>query len=199
MNQFVNSAEDAFRFVSSLAVTPIVLYPGETWMAGTQHDSQIALSKYKTDFDRAMEGGPLRKTNPVSIETLQAAAREFIARLRRRNSRLLLWRIPPTCISIKDHGLRLLKLSLDGLEDTPQRSLSPDIVLSSSALLFCFKHDFGGETLTINGRFEVPPGADRSRFFRWFSIASANSHGIVYDLGYYLKKLARCTCVAKAD
>src|SRR5262249_46756073 len=128
MNQFVNSVEDAFRFVSRLAVTPIVLYPGETWMAGTQHDSKIALAKYKTDFDRAIECSPLRKTNPVPIETLQAAAREFIARLRRRNSRLLLWRIPPTCIAIKDHGRRLLKLSLDGLEDSPQRGLSADIV-----------------------------------------------------------------------
>jgi len=86
---------------------------------------------------------------------------------------------------------QITKTPLDGLEDAPQWGLSPDIVLSSSALLFCFKHDFGGETLTINGRFEVPPGANRSRFFRWFNIASANSHGVVYDLGYYLKKLAR--------
>jgi hypothetical protein len=58
----------------------------------------------------------------------------------------------------------------------------------SAALLYCLRNDWGGETLSVNGRFEVAKNGDRYRFFRWFSVANANSHGVVYDLRYYLKK-----------
>lgn len=66
-----------------------------------------------------------------------------------------------------------------------------DVALSSAALLYCLQNDWGGETLSINGRFEEPKNGDQYRFFKWFSIASANSHGINYDFGYYLRKLVR--------
>ena len=50
---------------------------------------------------------------------------------------------------------------------------------------------FTVKTRVMWGDLDALGHVNNSRFFRWFSIASANSHGVVYDLGYYLKKLAR--------
>jgi hypothetical protein len=72
-------------------------------------------------------------------------------------------------------------LSLRGLK--PSKAGLADVCLLSSALLYCFNNDWGGETLFINGRFEVPKGGNRARFSRWFAIADANRHGTFYDLG----------------
>jgi hypothetical protein len=79
-------------------------------------------------------------------------------------------------------------LSLRGL--TEEGNAPVDVTVSSSALHYCLRNEWGRNSL-INGRFEDLENGDRSRFFRWFSIASANSHGINYDLAYYTTKLAR--------
>jgi UDP-MurNAc hydroxylase len=73
----------------------------------------------------------------------------------------------------------------------PANKSVADVSMSSSALLYCLKNDWGGETLFINGRFEVPEGGSYERFSRWFAVAGANRHGTFYDLGYYTEKLMR--------
>lgn len=101
---------------------------------------------------------------------------------------MLLSRVPTTHIFLTDYG-ESFSLSLRGL--TPAKRIVTDVSLSSSALLYCLKNDWGGETLFINGRFEVPEGGDWERFSRWFAIAGTNRHGTFYDIGYYTKKLMR--------
>jgi hypothetical protein len=188
MNQWVNKIEQAYDFVSRLGVTAIVLYPGEQWKVGSWRDSSSALRRYEEDFSRAISGGPLRAGMLVPIARLQTSAREFMKRIKARNSRLLLWRIPGARILLTDYN-QAFRLSLPGLRRTGDNARKPDIELSSSALLYCFDHDWGGETLMINGRFSVPVGADKSRFFRWFDVARANSHGDMYDVRYYYAKV----------
>jgi UDP-MurNAc hydroxylase len=185
MNNWINTVHDAFEFVGSLRnVTAIVLYPGDKWNVGTPHDSQLALDRYRADLDKTRNSG-FKKSATVAVDVLQDAAKLFLAKLKRKNSLILLWRIKETYIHLSDHDV-LVKLSRRGLEISP--SGKPDIRLSSSALHYCLKFDWGAETLFINGRFSAPPGGDKSRFFRWFSIAAANSHGVVYDVWYYLRK-----------
>lgn len=186
MNEWANSVEAAFNSVSESSCQPIVLHPGETWEVGAPHNSQKALACYRDDLQSALAAGPLKAVETVALTDLEQAASAFVNRLRLRNSRLLLWRIKPTRVFLTDHR-RLMRLSLAGLtEDTEGR---PDIALSSEAMLYCLKYDWGGETLMVNGRFSVPFAADKSRFFRWFSIADANRHNTHYDLRYYAERV----------
>jgi len=189
MNQWMNTVHKAFEYVSQLPGTaPVALYPGDTWLAGTKHDSSLALARYAADQDRALARGPQHKSKRVERNTLEEAGRDFIRRLRRRNSLLLLLRIPSARVFVTDYGEHF-SLSLRGL--TPAKQSLADVSLSSSALLYCLNNDWGGETLFINGRFEVPRGGDWPSFSRWFAIAGANRHGTFYDFGYYAKKLTR--------
>jgi UDP-MurNAc hydroxylase len=189
MNRWSNTVHEAFAYVSGLpGVVPIVLYPGDRWDAGAPHDSSSALERYAADHARTMANGPQIASKGVDSKKLGEAAREFIRRLKKRNSLLLLLRVPAARVRVTDNE-RTYALSLRGLTEAGEGP--GDIALSSSALLYCLQNDWGGETLSINGRFEEPEGGDRSRFFRWFSIAGANSHGVNYDLGYYARKLAR--------
>lgn len=189
MNQWVNKIEQAYDFVSKLGVNAIVLYPGEQWKVGSGRDSSSTLQRYGEDFSRAISGGPLRAGALVPMARLQTSARDFMKRIKSRNSRLLLWRIPAARILLTDYN-QAFRLSLRGLSRrTGYNARKPDIELSSSALLYCLDHDWGGETLMINGRFSVPAGADKSRFFRWFYVARANSHGEMYDVRHYCAKV----------
>jgi hypothetical protein len=113
----------------------------------------------------------------------------FIETLSKNNSRFLLHKVAPTSIYLTDHGSSY-ELSLRGLRPAEGAPDSHDIALSSGALLYCLRFPWGGETLTINGRFRAPQGGDRHRFFHWFSIAHANSQGLYYNLGYYARKAA---------
>jgi UDP-MurNAc hydroxylase len=189
MNQWTNTVHDAFAYVSRFpGVLPIVLYPGDRWEAGSPHDSSSALARYAADRARVMARGPEKRSKSVDAAELAGAARDFVRRLRKRNSLLLLLRVPATRVHVTDHA-KIYLLSLRGLTEADDGPA--DVALSSAALLYCLRNDWGGETLSINGRFEEPKNANRYRFFRWFNIASANSHGINYDLGYYARKLAR--------
>ena len=62
-----------------------------------------------------------------------------------------------------------------------------DVALSSDSLANCFDTNWGGETLMINGRFQEGKLGNKANFFRWFSIAQANSRKTYYDLKYYIK------------
>lgn len=58
----------------------------------------------------------------------------------------------------------------------------PDIVASSDSLMYCLTFDWGGNTLEINGRYEVPAGGKAERFFRIFRVPQYNSAGRALNL-----------------
>jgi hypothetical protein len=53
----------------------------------------------------------------------------------------------------------------------------PDIITSSDSLLCCLATNWGGDTLAINGRYQVPPGGNPVRFFRFFRVLAYNDAG----------------------
>jgi hypothetical protein len=75
----------------------------------------------------------------VERATLEAASRDFIRRLRHRNSLLLLSRIPAAYVFVMDYGEHF-SLSLRGLK--PSKAGLADVCLLSSALLYCFNNDW---------------------------------------------------------
>lgn len=60
---------------------------------------------------------------------------------------------------------------------------------SSDSLLYCLTFDWGGNSLEINGRYEVPAGGNAERFFRLFRVPQYNSAGKKLNLRLLGEKL----------
>ena len=187
INQYVNRVSSAFDFVTKLGGHPIVLYPGENWNVGEPHSSIESIKKYTIDENFIMNNSIRVKSTSIPVPELEKQAKEFINRLRKKNSILLLLRLATANIFIKDYN-DTFKLDLKGFRLAKINKSDCHINLSSSALSYCFKFDWGGETLMINGRFSKPKNSDLYIFLRWFSIASDNSRNIFYDLNFYKRK-----------
>jgi len=190
MNKHMNRVSRAYQFVLDNGKTrPIILYPGDEWVPGTSWDSSVALSRYEADYDRAVNNSVRVSSSTVPLGELLTAGNIFANKLQRINSAVLWRRLPTATINVTDHQVSLL-LNRGGVRViTRLDDDEHDIALSSSALLYCLRFPWGGETLMINGRFYSPAKGDRRRFFRWFSIAQSNNRGTYYDRAYYAEKI----------
>jgi hypothetical protein len=54
--------------------------------------------------------------------------------------------------------------------------------MSSSALSYVLRNNWGGMTLIINGRYAKPPGGDFKRFERYVHLADWANHGWRMDV-----------------
>jgi UDP-MurNAc hydroxylase len=182
MNLRSNRIGEVFHYLTcELNVPTVVLYPGDIWDVGTPHDSAEAIRRYNDDLDRAMKAEPT-KVATVSLEDLQKASKAFCARCSEKNNQLILNTLPPAVPYISDLDIHLELSFRTGLKVIEERQ--PDIILSSDSLLNCLTTEWGGETLIINGRFQVPRGARPRRFFWIFRVSRHNSIGTALDLKF---------------
>jgi len=187
MNHSVNRISDVFRLLEDeLGQTSLVLYPGETWEIGSHRNSRRAIERYEVDFQNALHEKPLQSRS-VEIERLQEAMADLIAKCCARNSALLLKAMPPSVVRLRDMGQDFEVSYRHGMR--PVHGQPPDIILSSDSLLYCINTDWGGETLKINGRFEIPSGGNVSRFFRLFRVPQYNSYGSNVNLRFVAGRL----------
>jgi hypothetical protein len=122
----------------------------------------------------------------LTFDELSALSIEHVRRLRDRSNRMSAVRVlelarflPPVRIRLWDID-RTVELRCDrGLRDT---SDAPHIEMSSDSLAFCFEHDFGAETLYVNGRYRIVQGPEKL-FFRHFYPAILNNQGYSFPLG----------------
>lgn len=192
LNEDVNKIWTAMDFLKERTkARPIVLYPGESWIVGADHDSASSCERYREDYD-SLSARPRRKRTPVSSEELIESSNRFVEYLKnnanwwlirahmgregyyRRCEKddkwnrwawlasILLCREEPARIFINDHESSYTFDLRHGLRRSAALRSECHIDLSADSLLFCFKFPWGGETLLINGRFqEIYP---RSRF-----------------------------------
>jgi UDP-MurNAc hydroxylase len=180
LNARGNRIADAVRFLSDQPTSTVVLYPGDVWDVGAAHDNAPGITKYLQDGDRALRNGPRVRAPTVPLEDLTRQADAFFTRLRRANGPLTrlfnAWgRHRPARIHVLDLATSF-ELDDRGLRPIDVAPSACDVLLGSSALSYCFRHPWGGETLTINGRYHVGEG-DPAAFFLPFRLATANNHG----------------------
>jgi len=189
MNRHINRVDRACEVIRGTGTDALVMYPGDEWSIGEPFNSQLAMARYLADYEQARSSPVKVCTEKVDIEKLIQRAAAFLRTLRRHNSGILLRRMPTVKIYLTDHK-RMFAFGLKGLcEIHDFRASAADIALSSSALLYCLRFPWGGETLMVNGRFHSPEDGNRQAFFRWFSVAQANSRCTYYNKVYYVRKL----------
>jgi hypothetical protein len=205
MNREMNRIDDAARFLgTATTAAPVVLYPGDAWEVGAEHDSQASTERYLADV-ADLDRRELKRAHPVSESELVAESRVFCGRIadpfrlrlhlaaesmRRRDGRsalrrgwdalrmLALGRGEPVTIYVWDHRAAYQFSLLTGLTLAALARDACAVEVGSESLHYAFQMLWGGATLQINGRFhEIQPNA-RFAFLRPFWLAEALNRGI---------------------
>jgi L-ascorbate metabolism protein UlaG (beta-lactamase superfamily) len=168
LNDAMNTVRQAHDFIErETPARAVILYPGEEWEVAAPHDNEESLRQYDRDHDLAVK--PFVTSPPVPVAELVPLAEAYVERIASRNSRMMiaLMALPPL------RYFQSLELYLTDLEQAivfdPRRGMHisratsrpPDAALSSESLAYIFRHDWGYETLEVNGRFRATPAGHR--------------------------------------
>jgi UDP-MurNAc hydroxylase len=188
MNEGINRIGYVYQFsVNDLGVSTQVLYPGDIWTAGEPRSSIEAISNYERDLEEALASKP-EQGPPIPFERLREIATRFVVEAKAKNNRMLLWAIPPATIRLSDLAVTVELSYRKGLLLSDG---NPDIITSSDSLAYCMMYEWGGDTLAINGRYQVPAQGNVDRFFRIFRVPAHNSAGNSVNLGFLSRQLAK--------
>lgn len=178
MNDAVNGVDLVHEHINHGPSSSVVLYPGDEWFVGSNHDSTEAICRYT---HHARDVSPRVNTAHKSEDELMAAASTFHVRLREKLAYLPLLRsvgyVTPMSIFVTDLESGF-QLSLDGLTKLAgAQSNECDISMSADTLIFCLKHDYGFNTTSVSGRYHVITGRGRKAFDHFMSLGDAMNHG----------------------
>jgi UDP-MurNAc hydroxylase len=165
LNDHINDVGKVCARLASRGTQPILLGNGETYelsdagFAGMVEQAPAIARLIAAEIDRVRTGSRAPLTNQiVPLVELHRVGKESLARLQAGVSRLdfaLMQRqLSRAVFELRDHKVLFVVDQLSHISFVPLGSLSADVLLSSSALHYAFKNDFGFETLLINGRFE---------------------------------------------
>jgi len=181
-NDGANTVHVAFDFIDQeTETTPIVLYPGDEWDGHSTKDSTAALERYGAAYE-SLESRVPNQSASVDISTLTSRHEAFIKRLTEQNGpwvlRGLSWtrRLCATTVYLTDLDL-CIRFDLRTFERVDCDRSTCDVALSSAVLDYCYRFNWGGDTLSVNGRFTTPPDGHFAHFRRYFSLANLNNKG----------------------
>jgi hypothetical protein len=176
----MNQVADIARFIESdLGCRAVVMYPGDEWTFGDGHDPERACALYAADFADVLERGPVDNSPSVAPGKIESAMSSFLSRVKKRNPVIRFIPGLRTAAYVTDWQ-RAFEFTLDGLREL-EPGASVDVHVGSDSLHFALKTPWGANALAVNGRYTVPPGGDRDRFFRFFRAADLNDHGHFFD------------------
>jgi len=182
VNNFVNSARDAADYLSRQGQRAVVLYPGDSYEVGADHDSSQALAR----FD-GLPGVDERAYDPIESKTMPeivAAYDSLAEQMRDKYMMLLLRMLRPVTIRIPDLD-KTVRFSLaNGSLEEIDNSVEPDLVINSQPLWFGFKFPFGIQTLGVSARFRLLRNFNNWKFHR--ILFSLNNGGVYLRPKYLL-------------
>jgi len=183
LNDAMNSMRDAHDFIRrESGARPVVLYPGDHWEITAPRDNERSLSRYDRDYDLTTR--KFVTSPPVPVAELVPLSRDYIRRVRGRNNRLMMatMKLPPfryfqpLTLHLTDVNEVVVFDGREGLRSSQAISAGCDASLSSESLAYIFRHDWGYETLEVNGRFRATPDGHRKMVKSLF-LGSLNNTG----------------------
>ncbi len=182
VNNFANSARDAANYLSRQGQRAVVLYPGDIYEVGAEHDSSDALTR----FDQ-LPSVDERTYDPVeskSMPEIVAAYDGLAAQMRDKYSMLLLRMLRPVTIQIPDLDKTVRFRLAEGSLEEIDNSTEPDLAINSQPLWFGFKFPFGIQTLGVSARFRLLRNFNNWKFHR--ILFSLNNGGVYLRPKYLL-------------
>lgn len=175
MNDHPNRVRDVATHLTAWGCTPVVLFPGDAWEAGSPHDNGPAIQRWEEAVKRAAEL-PLLQSRTVPMAELDKAMARFQAGARTNMGWPDRFRVPPLMVRLTDTG-QVVRLHVTrGLREMPAGSPA-DITMSSEVLHFCLAFDWGFNTTHVNGRFTVASPHGMDRYMAFELIGNRMNHG----------------------
>lgn len=153
INEYGNKPADAYRFFGDNGQRMDVLYPGDVYKIGSEHDSAPALERFDNIY-REEPSLPFDVAKTVPLEEISSAFDKLTAELHDRFPKLLLRFLKPVVVEIPD----LEKTITFSIKDrTLQESAEgdPDLVIKSQPLHFGFAFPYGIQTLGVSARYTL--------------------------------------------
>jgi len=207
---------------------PIAMYPGDRWTVGEAHDSASAISRYEQDLTEIADPALRPRTRHDTVDArslieagqgyrrrLLAIAPPFLVRahlawqsyenragfgvgLLLNLCRLACLSVEPANLFVTDLGQAFAFDLGGGLQPVDIPGDACDIMLSSASLAYCFRFDWGGETLYVNGCFQenknwraVEAMAYPNRFFKYCNLLRRADLGYELSWGVAVRSLLR--------
>lgn len=184
MNDAINTAEQTFSFIHQhTKTTPVVLFPGDKWAVGEPHESHKSIEAWESAYSASVKENLVEKPQFIGSDELMQLGETFAKNLLKQNAPLLKRFLKPCTVHITDHD-QMYSLSLAGFSPLANGLKPADISLSSEAMAYCFRFLWGGATLRINGRYQVPAGGDFEKWKWYFQISELNNHGLKFGWNY---------------
>jgi UDP-MurNAc hydroxylase len=208
LNDHVNRPDDAARAITAAGAEPVVLFPGETWEVGADHDNGAALAAFDEVYRSVEDRTPRTSGASVSLEELERDFDAYRDRIFEQNSGWLirLLRRAPLVAAFHPVAIRLTDLDrtvrvsvVDGF--VPCSAEEAEVEMHSSSLAFVFRYPYGYDTLAVGGRFDATPEAF-ARMTKSLSVGSMNNFGMIVSprmlldhggLAWSLRRLASVT------
>jgi len=182
LNDAINRVDAVAEFIrAETSAAPVILYPGDVWRVGSGWDSTSAIAGYLADL-ASLSIRELITAQAVEISQLSSDFAALLTRARKKSGATtlrggaLVGLLPTTHLWLSDHQ-RAVFLSVSGLRSSNRAQDACDVQLSSAALSYVFRFDWGGNTLEVNGRFRKPTRGNYERFHAWVVFGNENNHG----------------------
>lgn len=155
INQFANKPRDAYDYFTQQSKKMTVLYPGEIYKLGGEHDTATSLAGYDEVY---------RRTDQLEYDDEQRATKEQIneafiklsTHIRERYPKTLLRKLlKPVVVEVPDLG-KTLKFSIaTGEIGDADVDETPDLIIRSQPLHFAFAFPYGVQTLGVSARYTL--------------------------------------------
>lgn len=191
LNDEINTPGKVFDFIATRTnAKPVILYPGEEFWPGKEHDSEASIRYYASDYEKIRNSKDLIRTVTLPEKELIETGNQFVARLLKNHG---IWAklLKPARIFITDYNKSFILDLNRGMIPGNLPELACDASLSSESLAFNFRFPWGNDTLGINGRYQRPPQGNYSRFYNFFRYDQLASRGIQVGPAYLLKMILR--------
>jgi hypothetical protein len=174
MNNGINKIDKVHAFIENeLKTKCMVMYPNDTWELGDEWDSKKSIRNYLDDYT-TISILDSSISNVIEIKSLQAKSSDYIEILKcgYQRERETINKLTAS-IYLTDYKKSFTLSGLEGLIESDINYDLCDIALSSEALLYCFEQLWGGDTLNVNARFQIPKKGRYDKFRNFGTIASS--------------------------
>ena len=176
MNDQVHTINQVYNFALKNKVTPIVLYPMDTYEVGSDHENTTAINKYLKDL-KNVNFKNTRKTDSVPVERIKDSAKKLNLQLVKEDFlSFFLISFFPIKFYLTDLNKVVQFSSLFGLKEIQMAKDKANVFLSSEVLDYCFKFNWGFGTTHVNARFQTNTEKDLKLFNYYISVTDSLNH-----------------------
>ena len=153
INDYSNKPEDAYRYFTDHDQRMTVLFPGDSYIVGSDHDPTEALERFRTAYS---DERLFTIDDPASVPlaNIQAAYEKLITHLHDKYPKVLLRSLKPVTVHIPDLDTAVTFSVGEGSFAETQEA-EPHLIIRSQPLHFGFSFPYGIQTLGVSARYTL--------------------------------------------